>query len=365
MMSFFALNEIPFEKVYLHGMVLDKNGKKMSKSLGNGIDPLDMIKEFGTDALRLSLLIGNTPGNDLRISEDKIASFRNFINKLWNISRFILSNADDFSDNYSKENLSLGDKWILSRLNKIIKEESINIANYKFTISGEKLREFTWNDLADWYIEVKKFEKNENKNKLLIHILKTVLKLWHPFIPFVTEVIWQEIEKEKLLLVEKWPNVEDFDFSKDENNFELIKEIITSIRNARFINKIEANKKIKVVIVGAEKEKIIKEQEHLIKNLKTGIEEIIFSKNNSSIDKKNCILINISEIEIYLIGAIDEEKEKERQKKEKERLERGIQLIKERLDNKEFTEKAPKQLVEKEREKLESYIIELNKIINI
>lgn len=367
MMSFFALNEIPFEKVYLHGMVLDKNGKKMSKSKGNGIDPIDMIDKFGTDSLRLSLLLGNTPGNDLKMSEEKIASYRNFVNKLWNISRFILTKATDLSDNYDKNDLTLADKWILHKLDKLIVKATADLAEYKFSISGEELKDFTWNDLADWYLEAKKFENNDNKDKILLFILKTILKLWHPFIPFISEVIWQQLDSNKLLMVEKWPRSQNLNFAQEENNFTIIQEIIIAIRNARSDNKIEPSQKIKAVIISPDQQKIIAEQKHLISGLKTGIEEIIFFDNKKELLEKynQTILITIDNTEIHLIGAIDEEKELARRQKEIANLEKMITLIENKLANKEFIEKAPAHLVNNEKEKLNNYKIELEKLINI
>lgn len=362
MMSIFAVNEIPFEKVYLHGMVLDKNGKKMSKSKGNGIDPLDMIQNFGTDSLRLALLTGSTPGNDLKISEEKIASCRNFINKLWNISRFIITNNDNFSEGYNDKLLTLSDKWILNRLNKLIIKSSNNFSDYKFSLAGEELQKFTWNDLADWYIESKKFEKNGNNNKLLIFILKNILKLWHPFIPFVTEAIWQELQEKELLMVSHWPQEKNINFYKEEEKYELIKEIITSIRNARFANKIEANKKIKAIIFSKDNKEIIENQQHLIKNLKTGVEEIVFISDKNGLNTDNAILITINDLEIYLIGAIDEEKEKIRREKEIENIKKMIKLLEEKLENQDFIEKAPQKLVKLEQEKLNNYKNELNKL---
>ncbi len=361
-MSLFALGEIPFEKVYLHGTVLDKNGKKMSKSKGNGIDPLDVIKEFGTDALRLSLLIGNTPGNDMRNSDEKLVSCRNFVNKLWNISRFITSNVKDFSDNYDPNNLTLSDQWILNRFNNLIIESTKNLKEYQFALAGDKLKDFTWNDLADWYLEAKKFEKNDNNNKLLIFLLKNVLKLWHPFIPFVTEVIWQELQEPETLMIAPWPQPQNLSYNSEEKDFELIKEIIITIRNARFANKVEPAQKIKALILDRTKEKIIKNQQHLITNLKTGISEIEFITENSVFSKENVIAINIGEIEIYLIGAIDETKEKIRRAKEVENLKKMISLIENKLANREFIDKAPSDLVQKEKDKLTTYQTELQKI---
>ncbi len=360
-MSIFALNEIPFEKVYLNGMVLDKHGKKMSKSKGNGIDPLDVIEQFSTDALRLSLLIGNTPGNDMKMSEEKIESSRNFLNKLWNISRFIISDQKTLSDDYDKNKLSLSDKWILNKLEKVTAEVEKNMSDYKFSLAGESLKDFTWNDLADWYLEAKKFEKDENNNKILIFILKNILKLWHPFIPFITEIIWEHLGEEKLLMVSSWPEIKTNNSSTELIDFEFIREIIISVRNARAENKIEPNKKISALIISPKSE-IIKNNEHLIKNLKTGIEKLDIISSSKELPQEKNILITIAETEIYLIGAIDEEKEKIRIQKEIESLEKMIQFLQDKLNNEEFVSKAPQQLVQKEKERLAKSKSELEKL---
>ena len=220
----------------------------MSKSKGNGIDPLDVIKEFGNDALRLSLLLGNSPEMILKLIR-KITNSRNFVNKLWNISRYIITNSPELSDQYDPDNLSLSDKWILNKFKDLIHQASLDIKEYRFGIAGEKMRDFTWNDLADWYLEAKKFEKSDNNSKILIFILKNLLKLWHPFIPFITETIWQELQNQELLMVSSWPTELNLNFSKEEEEFELIKKIIIAIRNARFTNQLETNQKIKAQII--------------------------------------------------------------------------------------------------------------------
>ncbi|MDD3711140.1 MAG: valine--tRNA ligase [Patescibacteria group bacterium] len=365
MMSIFALDEIPFEKVYLHGMVLDKNGKKMSKSKRNGIDPLDMIEKFGTDSLRLALLLGNTPGNDLRMSEEKIAGYRNFINKLWNISRFIISKTNDFSDDFDPQKLSLSDKWILNKLNKTIKKTSLDLSAYKFSLSGEELREFTWNDLADWYLEANKFEKDEdNKNKVLLFILKNILKLWHPFIPFITETIWQQLGEKQMLIVSSWPQAQEVNFDSEEQSFNIIQEIIMSIRNARSEHRIEPGKKLQAIILSPRNKELLEQQSHLIKSLKTGINQIKIIGDKSEISAKKNIFITLADIEIYLIGGFDEEKEKIRRDKEIANLKKMIDSIENKLNNQNFVNKAPAELVAQEKEKLNNYKLELRKILN-
>ncbi len=363
MMSFFALEEKPFDKVYLHGMVLDETGKKMSKSKGNGIDPLDVIKEFGNDALRLSLLLGNSPGNDFKIGLEKITNSRNFVNKLWNISRYIITNSPELSDQYDPDNLSLSDKWILNKFKDLIHQASLDIKEYRFGIAGEKMRDFTWNDLADWYLEAKKFEKSDNNSKILIFILKNLLKLWHPFIPFITETIWQELQNQELLMVSSWPTELNLNFSKEEEEFELIKKIIIAIRNARFTNQLETNQKIKAQIIIQKDKELIQSQIPLITNLKTGISEINFIEDKERPEADKNILITVDDIEIYLLDVINPEKEAERRQKERAKIEKMISFLENKLTNQDFVTKAPATLVEKERARLQDYKSSLEKLI--
>lgn len=359
-MSFFALGEIPFENVYLHGMVLDKNGKKMSKSKGNGIDPLEVINKYGTDAVRLSLLIGNTPGNDVRLSEEKIEGQRNFINKLWNVARYIITNYELTITNYKfdKNDLTEADHWMLWKTHLLIRQVTDDIKNYRFSQAGESLRSFTWDDLADWYLEVSKFEKNESKSDVIGYVLTNLLKLWHPFIPFVTEVIWKEIDDKKLLLIETWPEVKGE--NKLNNDFELIKNIITAIRNARAENKVEPAKKIKAVIYAGDKKEFVEEQAILIKSLRTGIEELEIKESGDKID--DSIFTTVGGIEIYLIGAVDKEKEKARLKKEIAKLEEACVNIVSKLTNNEFADRAPEHIIKQEKDKLARYRSELEKL---
>ncbi|MDD5071832.1 MAG: valine--tRNA ligase [Patescibacteria group bacterium] len=378
MMSLFALEEIPFEKVYLHGMVLDEQGKKMSKSRGNGIDPIDVIKKYGTDAVRLSLLIGNTPGNDTRIFEEKIAGFRNFTNKLWNISRFIMQNVKIKNQNDNSEckidysKLTLADKYILSNLWDTIKLVNDYLDNYKFSSAGEILRNFTWDELADWYLEATKFQKGTETEKVLLYVLRDLLKLWHPFMPFVTETIWQEIYgKDKFLMVEKWPEYnekEAIKFMVDAGGFQILQGIIIGIRNARAENRVDASKKVEAVIISGNYKALIEYNQELIKGLRTGISKLEFKESGEGYKDEICVRIsNIANdknhnIEIYLIGVIDKEKEEQRIKKEIVNLEKMITATERKLKNKEFTSKAPAEIVKKEEEKLKTSQVNLEKL---
>ncbi|MEA2064798.1 MAG: class I tRNA ligase family protein [Patescibacteria group bacterium] len=379
MMSLFAVNEIPFEKVYLNGMVLDEYGKKMSKSKGNGIDPLDVIDKFGADAVRLSLLIGNTPGNDMRLSEEKIEGCRNFINKLWNISRYILQNQKseikDQKINY--DNLTLSDKWILNNFDSVIDlEHTAKITrsksftefldHYDFSFAASFLQTFTLDFFADWYLEISKFEKTSEKNKILIYILKRLLILWHPFIPFATEKIWGNFNSKNLLMIEKWPT-KKLKIPVDNCYFHIIQDIIKSIRNARSQYKVKSSQKIDMVIYSKNSKKLdlIKSQKHLIKNLRTGINKFKIKKiNEKNENVKDVIYLTVSDsdIEIYLIGMIDKNKEKENLQKEINNLEKYLNQIKNKLDNKNFISKAPAEIVKIEKRKYKETESKLKKI---
>ncbi|MCF7820441.1 MAG: valine--tRNA ligase [Candidatus Pacebacteria bacterium] len=367
MMSLFSLQEIPFETVYLHGMVLDKNGKKMSKSKGNGIDPIEVIAKFGTDSARLSLLIGTTPGNDLRLDEEKIASYRNFVNKLWNISRYIIDvvGSDDLA-NIDFKKFSNSDKWIFYVFDKLIIEVSEDLDNYRFSAAGEKLRDFTWNDLADWYIEISKFEKAGQKREVLNYILENLLKLWHPFMPFVTEAIWQESGRTGFLMVNAWPiaklispeNIDDF--KESVKTVERLRNVIVKIREARSENKVDPAKKVEAVIYAHDKLKELEKEAELVKSLRTGISSLHVQKSGPAL--KGEIKAVFEDIEVYLIGAIDREKEKERIDKEINNLEKLISNTDRKLSNKEFVSKAPVNVVEAEKNKLETWKTELSKL---
>ncbi|MDO9399208.1 MAG: class I tRNA ligase family protein, partial [bacterium] len=266
---------------------------------------------------------------------------------------------------------SSADKWILSKFNNLIKEVDDDLEKYNFSQAGERLREFTWNDFADWYLEVSKFEKNEEKNKILFYILENLLKLWHPFIPFITEVIYQEINNDKMLMIEKWPSqlqITNYELTIKKNqiyknDFEVIKNIIIAIRNARSENKIEPSKKIKAIIYAGKYIDLIEKNKELIKNLKTNINELEI-ENTNSIKTQNdqMIRIVVNDIEIYLIGAKDEKKEQEKNNKRIIELEKLILNLEKKLSNKEFIDKAPANIVEIEKEKLKFYKIELNNL---
>ena len=368
MMSLFAVGEIPFKKVHLHGMVLDQNGKKMSKSKGNGIDPIKMIDKYGTDAVRLALLLGSTAGNDVRVSERKIEGYRNFINKLWNISRFVLTQLEDIQLSKSKiadldkKDLTLTDEWLISEMHHFNKNIQSLIENHEFSAAGELLKTFTRDNFADWYLEICKIEKNKAKKIILSEILKDLLKLWHPYVPFVTETIWQKINP-SMLMTEKMPDKNKYKkyFSPDET-FSLIKEIIIAIRNARAEYKLNPQDKIKVIIQTNKLKEKVEENKELIKRLKTYAEKIEVVDKGDEI--KNAFFQQIKNVRIYipLEGLIDFEKEKNRLKKEKEHLKILSNLLSNKLDNENFIKNAPKQIIKQEQEKKEQIEIKIKNI---
>lgn len=362
-MSIFALKEIPFEKVYLHGLLLDKHGKKMSKSKGNGIDPVEMIDKYGADAVRLSLLIGNTPGNDFRFYEEKIENSRNLVNKLWNVSRYIISKYP-YPKYNSVKNLSEADFWILSKMENLIIGVKNDLNNYKFSQAGEKLREFTKDDFADWYIEASKFESSENKAVILRSVLRDLLKMWHPFAPFVSESLWKYLVlNNKMIMVSRWPNRKQYAGlvkTKNGQGFDKAKELIIAIRNARAENKVEPGRQLKAFIYTDKYKKVFESQSELIKKMRTSISELeVGSKRKRH---KNSIYISLGETEIYLLGAFDPDREIKRMKKELESLEKLINSSKNKLSNKEFVDRAPKQIVEQQKKSLGKYLADAEKL---
>jgi len=346
--------------------VLDKNGKKMSKSKGNGIDPIDVIDGYGTDAVRFSLLLGNTPGNDMRYGEEKIEGARNFVNKLWNISRFIIGDVRNTKEDESTKELqikTLADKWILSKLNKTIENVDKQMKEYNFSAAGESLREFTWNDFADWYLEIAKIEGE--KQEILVYILKNLLKLWHPFIPFVTEAIWENFGTGKLLMVEKWPNIKNREFVDVGAEAEIrgIQEIIFKIRNLKSEYRVDPIKYINVFInlgPAFAWKQMLQDNINNIKALArvNDLEFVTSQPNNSA----SSFLGNGIAIYSLLDNLVDAEQEKSRLLKEEQKQQEYVARIQNKLENKEFVEKAPRLVIEREQVNLDLARNNLNKI---
>ncbi|OIO19701.1 MAG: valine--tRNA ligase [Candidatus Magasanikbacteria bacterium CG_4_9_14_0_2_um_filter_41_10] len=348
--------EIPFKTVYLHGLVRDEQGRKMSKSLDNIIDPLDVSEKFGTDAVRLSLMVGSSPGNDSKLSEEKIGSYRNFANKLWNISRFILMNIENpVTDVKRPEAQTLSDAWILDELNLVIMHYHLYIKKYSFSQAAELLQNFTWNTLADWYLEIAKIEGN--KSEILNFILNNLLKLWHPFIPFVTEAIWQSVyESAEMLMVQKMPLFDKEHFVEGANvqmhGFGLIRDIITNIRSLRSEKNIEPGKEVGIVIVCGEEQAMLDENAVLIRGLARVGSLTVTGDESAKPEQASTAVVGSITLHLDLAGAIDVDVEKTRLQKEIDHVSPYVMQLEKKLSNKEFVDNAPEAVIAVEKKKL-------------
>ncbi len=334
MMSMYLFDEAPFKQVYIHGILRDKTGKKFSKSLGNGIDPLDMIAKYGTDALRLSLIKGITPGNDTRFYEEKVEDGRNFVNKLWNVARFVLTQSQSSEVVKNHHNYFLADQWIQSKLAVLITNVNKNLADHQFSVAAESSYDFLWHDFADWYVEITKFQPNP---KLTRKILETVLKLLHPFIPFVTEAIWQELYPGKLLMIETWPQADITKMHPDiQKQFADLQDIITQVRDLRAKYHIPYSTKI---TLAAKK---------ITPNAKDIIEHLTKVIINEEVGVGKVKLFNDAyEFMIDLASVIDVPKYIQQLKQEIAELKTYIASLDRKLANPAFAERAPVELVKK------------------
>ncbi|WP_315167744.1 valine--tRNA ligase [Metaclostridioides mangenotii] len=366
----FCMNEKPFDHVLVHGLVRDSQGRKMSKSLGNGIDPLDIIGEFGSDALRYTLITGNSPGNDMRFYMERVEYARNFANKLWNASRFVFMNieGDEFKNitrEDVKDSLTLGDKWIISRANDLVKEATQNMDKFDLGIALQKISDFTWSEYCDWYIEIVKprlygedIEAKKSALYTLTYVLEKVLKLLHPYMPFITEEIYTHIPgSEGFIIVADWPKYTEEDcMAKEEDMMETIMSGIRSIRNVRSEMNVPPSKKAKVIIVPNDDSK---EAFELGKNYFTTLAsastvEIIGDKSGIPEDAVSIVNDGV-EIFIPLAELVDIEKEIERLSKEKDNIEKEIKRVNGKLSNQGFLAKAPQSLVDEEKAKKDKF----------
>ncbi len=370
------MGQIPFKDVFLTGLVRDSEGRKMSKSLGNGIDPLEVIDIYGADALRFTLVTGNTPGNDMRFYMEKVESNRNFANKLWNATRFVLMNLEE--DVVKKElqlsKLEEEDKWILTRLNNVVKEVTDNLDKYELGLAAQRIYEFIWDDYCDWYIEMVKsrlygadIESKEVAQQVLLYVLKDINRLLHPFMPFITEEIWQHLpNNENPLIVSKWPEFrEDLSFIKSEEAIEFIKTAIKGIRNARAEMNVAPSRKANIIFVTKDEEikEIISQGERYFVNLASA-EDIKILSNKDEIGEDNVsIVLDRAEAFLPLKDLIDFDKEMERLEKEKEKLEGELKRVRGKLSNEGFVSKAPEKIVNAEKEKLEKYKDMMDKVL--
>ncbi|GAB6086807.1 valine--tRNA ligase [Alkaliphilus crotonatoxidans] len=359
------MKEVPFKHVLIHGIVRDNEGRKMSKSLGNGIDPLEVIKQYGADALRFTLLTGNSPGNDMRFHMEKLESSRNFANKLWNATRFVIMNLDEETPDYEgvKDHFSSADYWIMSRLNELIKDVTDNMDKFELGLGAQKLYEFIWSEYCDWYIELAKprlygedQEKRRAAQYTLIYVLKDILKLLHPYMPFITEEIWSYLPKkeESHIITAPWPVFqEDQSHREAEEKMILIMSAIKNIRNVRAEMNVVPSKKAKLFMVAASSitADIILEGKQYFNTL-AGISEINVLSNQDEIPSDSVsIVVQGAELFIPLDDLIDFEKEIERLEKEKKKLEAEIKRVTGKLSNEGFLSKAPEALIQEERQK--------------
>ena len=357
----------PFSDVLIHGLVRDEQGRKMSKSLGNGIDPLEIIDQYGADALRLTLVTGNAPGNDMRYSEKKIIASRNFANKVWNASRFMLMNIEkaDLS-NVSLDDLTPADKWILSKANSLVKEVTDNMENYDFGVAVSKLNDFIWEEFCDWYIEMVKprlYNEEDTTKAAALFTLKKVLtislKLLHPYMPFITEEIFCSLQdEEESIMVSDWPVFEEaFDFKAEENEVEIIKNAVRNIRNLRADMNVPPSKKASVYVVSEKEEvrKVFEDSRVFFATLGYASEVYVQADKAGIADDAVSTVIPDAVIYMPFAELVDVEKEIARLEKEAKRLEGEIKRAKGMLSNEKFISKAPAAKVEAEKEKLEKY----------
>ena len=351
------MHERPFDTVFIHGIVRDAQGRKMSKSLGNGIDPLIVIDEYGADALRFTLATGNSPGNDMRFSDEKVGASRNFANKLWNAARFILMNlGEDEKAPHIPDDLALEDKWILSLFNKLTKEVTDNLDKFELGIAVQKLYDFIWDVFCDWYIEISKIRLNSGDEKaaqtardMLVYIMSNTLKLLHPFMPFITEEIWQTLPHDgESIMISEWPVYKDeHNFSVEEQEMDRIMEAVRAIRNRRAEMNVPPSKKAKYYIATAHKDTFEKAGIFMHRLASCSEAEI---GDSFEIDGAVCIVTTDAKIYIPLGELVDFEKEIARLNKEKEKVLKDLEFIDKKLNNENFVAKAPKTVVDGQRE---------------
>lgn len=358
----------PFNDVLLHGLVRDEQNRKMSKSLGNGVDPMDVIDKYGADALRFFLSTGSTPGQDLRYSDEKVESIWNFINKIWNASRFALMNiGSDFkhSDINLEGKKTLADEWILTRLNDTIREVTRLFEKYEFGEVGRILYHFIWDDFCDWYIEMSKISMNEGTEEekqmtrsVLLYTLDKILKMLHPFMPFVTEEIYQAIDSSQTIVVSEWPTVDE-SLSNEESNhtMSLLVDIIKSVRQTRNEVNTPLSKPIdiKIEIKDSTSRQLIEENTHYITRFTNPETLEIGEKINIEDDAKTQVVKGATVV-LPLEGLIDLDEEIERLEKELERLDGELKRVKGKLSNEKFVQNAPEKIVNQEKEKQASYL---------
>ena len=352
------MGQTPFDTVLIHGLVRDEQGRKMSKSLGNGVDPLEVIDEFGADALRLTLATGNSPGNDMRYSDAKVRASRNFANKLWNASRFILMNLTDEEMQVAlPDTLAIEDKWLLSQYNTLVREATDNLEKFELGIAVQKIYDFIWDILCDWYIELTKSRLQSGGDtakaarQILVYVMSNTLKLLHPFMPFITEEIWQALPHEgESIMVSQWPKYsEELNFKTEEAQFTMVMDAIKAIRNRRAEMNVPPSKKASVHIE-TDSPKVFEECAPFFTRLASASQVEI----GSGFDMPSAVQVITDSARIFIPmdELIDKEKELARLNKEKASCQKDIDFVQNKLNNPGFVAKAPAHLVENERQRL-------------
>ena len=352
------MDEIPFHTVFIHGLVRDSQGRKMSKSLGNGIDPLDMVDQYGADALRYNLITGNSPGNDMRFYVEKCEAMRNFCNKIWNASRFVMMNLT-IDKNELPEKLEIEDKWILSKLNDVVREVCDNMDSYELGVAAGKIYDFIWDSYCDWYIELTKprlnGENEESKlaaQKVLLYVLTEILKLLHPFMPFITEEIWQALPHEgEALMIERYPEFkQELDFPEDEQNFEMVMAAIKAVRARRSEMNVPPSRKAHLIIA-TERTAAFEAGISYICKLAYASEVSVLSAPPEKTDGMVSVVTDNARMFMPMAELVDMEKEKARMEKELANTEKQLAGQIAKLSNENFVTRAPENVVNAEREK--------------
>ena len=353
------MGEKPFSTVLFHGLVRDSQGRKMSKSLGNGIDPLEIIDQYGADALRLTLITGNAPGNDMRFYYEKVEASRNFANKVWNASRFIMMNMDGKTiPADADKKLQPVDKWILSKLNRVVKEVTDNMENFELGIAVQKIYDFIWDEFCDWYIEMVKprlYDTDDADSQAaalwtLQNVLQSALKLLHPFMPFVTEEIFCTLqEEEESIMISRWPLYrEDWNYAAEEKDIEIIKEAVRGIRNVRSSMNVPPSKKARVIVASASAD--------IVKAFTAYASDVTVQADRSGI-AEDAVSVVIAGATCYIPFAelVDIAQEIERLEKEEKKLQGELARVNGMLSNEKFLSKAPESKIAEEKDKLDKY----------
>ena len=359
------MHEVPFHDVLIHGLIRDDQGRKFSKSLGNGIDPLEVIANYGADPLRLMLITGNAPGNDMRFYWERLDNCRNFCNKIWNASRFVMMNMDEKQETKLLM-LTSADKWILSKVNTLAKDVSENLEHYELGLAAQKIYDFLWDEFCDWYIEMVKprlYNKDDNTREAALWTLKTVLinalKMLHPFMPYITEELFQHIQdEEESIMISDWPVYkEEWNYKENEEEIDTIKEAVRNIRNIRAEMNVAPSKKVQVFVV-SDKEEVRAIFEHSKVFFKTlgHASEVTVQADKAGIGE-DAVSVVTSNATIYmpLAELVDIEKEVERLTKEKEKMLKEIERVEKKLANRGFVSKAPQKVIDEEKAKEEKY----------